>query len=301
MTKNGSTRQAGKSDIKKVLQRHLGQRTVLGVGIPVLAAHIEATKAGSQSNGLTEKEIEKGFNHIMGKFIKSDYHSTYLHRRLGPRGFLERHDDRFRIRSSLLVGVALDDLQSLYEELVASLRAAYEQRQAAMARLEETCSLPEDRITERRDLIESYLSELGGNRGEMFEVVSFAVLREYFRSFGFSLKRFSTIHANDGGMDFVAGEAIYQVTTDESSQKVQKDLKKAPGAKKVLVRPSVTKDLLELCDDDVLEVIDLKDLLGHFIAWLLSKDSLSNRSRRLQRVLLVALEEFRREERAESA
>ena len=149
--------------------------------------------------------------------------------------------------------------------------------------------------------MDEYLSQLTGNRGEMFEVVSFAVLREYFRTFGFSLQRFSTTHANDGGMDFVGGEAIYQVTTDESTQKLRKDLAKAPGTKRVLVRPTVSPAIAELCKDDVLEAIELKDLLNHFISWLLARDSRSMRAQHIQRVLQVALDEFRRENKAETA
>src|SRR5438094_7660798 len=117
-----------------------------------------------------------------------------------------------------------------------------------MKRLEEVCQLPVDSIEARRSLVDGYLRQLTGNHGEMFEVVSFAVLREYFRAFGFSLQRFSTTQANDGGMDFVASNAIYQVTTDESVQKVKRDLAKSPGTQRVLVRPTVTDEIVSLCD-----------------------------------------------------
>jgi hypothetical protein len=180
------------------------------------------------------------------------------------------------------------------------LRTAYEKRQAVIRTLMDTCSLPVEELEQRRALVDSYLSQLTGNRSEMFEVVSFAVLREYFRTFGFALQRFSTTHANDGGMDFVGGEAIYQVTTDESIQKVRRDLAKSPGTKRVLVRPTVTSEIDDLCDGDVLETIELKDLLNHFIAWLLARDSRSRKSRHLQRILETALAEFRRENKAES-
>jgi len=141
---------------------------------------------------------------------------------------------------------------------------------------------------------------LAGNRGEIFEVVSFAVLREYFRTFGFSLQRFSTTHANDGGMDFVASDAIYQVTTDESVQKVRKDLAKAPGVQRVLVRPTITPDVAKLFGSEVLETIELGDLLNHFMGWLMGRDTRAKQARHLQRVLEIALEEFRREDKAES-
>ena len=291
----------GNRSLSGVLRRHLGQRTVLGVAIPVLDDYLRHTRTGKATDGLTEKEIECGFRQLASQFIHSDYHSTYTARRLGKAGFLTIENGRYRLRPSLLTNTTHEELDELREELLQSLRSAYEQRQAAIKRLEETCSLPFDKVGERVALVKEYLSLLTGNRGEIFEVVSFAVLREYFRSFGFSLQRFSTTLANDGGMDFFAPDAIYQVTTDESIEKLRRDLRKSPGIKRVLVRPSVTKEILELGEDRVLETIELKDLLGHFIVWLLERDRRSSRSTHLQRVLQVALDEFRREEKAETA
>lgn len=69
----------------------------------------------------------------------------------------------------------------------------------------------------------------------------------------------------------------------------------------MLVRPTVTPDIDELYKGDVLETIELKDLLNHFISWLLARDTRSKQVRHLQRVLEIALAEFRRENRAETA
>ena len=200
----------------------------------------------------------------------------------------------------MITDVPINELQQLRQELIDSLRTAYERRQAVIANLAAACSLPTGQIKERYALIDSYLRQIAGNRGEMFEVVSFAVLREYFRTFGFSLQRFSTTHANDGGMDFVAGEAIYQVTTDESLQKIRRDLAKAPGTKRVLVRPNLGPAGVDLDRENVLETIELKDLLSHFISWLMSRDQRSKQAQHLQRVLEIALAEFRREDWAET-
>ena len=296
-----SSQSSDTGTLRSVLLKHLGQRTVLGVAIPALDDYVRATKAGQITEGLTGKQIADGFNQLALQFIHSDYHPTYISRGLGERGFLDHSNGRYRLRPSLLVDTTVEELDQLKEELLRSLRLAYEQRQGAIKRLEEICSLPSDRVGERLALVEEYLSHLSGNRGEMFEVVSFAVLREYFRTFGFSLQRFSTTHANDGGMDFFASDAIYQVTTDESIEKLRRDLRKAPGTKRVLVRPTVTKEILELDQDNVLETIELKDLLAHFITWLLGRDKRSTQSNHLQRVLLIALEEFHREDKAETA
>lgn len=273
----------------------------MAVAIPVLAAHVAAIKNQEIPTGLTEKQIGAGFRELTSRFIKSDFHSTYIDRRLGARGFLALSNGRYKIRSELLKGVSLSDLEMLHRDLVGSLANAYEERQAVIQKLKDTCLLPKELIQERYALVDSYLSQLTGNRGEMFEVVSFAVLREYFRTFGFSLQRLSTTHANDGGMDFVGGEAIYQVTMDESVQKVRKDLAKAPGIKRVLVRPKRNPEVENLDQSDVLETIELNDLLNHFISWLLSRDKRSKQARHLQGVLETALKEFQRENRAERA
>jgi hypothetical protein len=287
--------------LSSILRKQLGKRTVLCVAIPVLDDYILERKAGRISGGLTDKQIEAGFRSLTAQFLHSDFHSTYLARPLGSSGFLDLSDGKYRLRESLLIGISEGELSQLREDLIESLRSAREMRLAAIRKLEEARALPAERLSERSALVHEYLSQLSGNGGEMFEVVSFAVLREYFRTFGFSLQRFSTTRANDGGMDFVASDAIYQVTTDESIEKLRRDLRKAPGTKRVLVRPTVTQEVIDICANQVLETIELKDLLGHFIAWLAGRDSRMKHSNHLQQVLGIALDEFRREDGAEFA
>lgn len=296
-----SNQPRGRRNLVSVLKRHLGQRTVLGVAMPVLAGHIDALDKQIEFQGLLEMEIIEGFRKLAAEFLHCDYHPTYVQRRLGPRGFLEVVGDRYRFREPLLTGLDRSQLVELQEELDSSLRSATEQRQAVIKKIEEACALPREQIQERRELVDAYLSQLTGNCGELFEVVSFAVLREYFRSFGFSLQRFSTTLANDGGMDYVGGDAIYQVTVDESVEKIRRDLRKLPGVKRVLVRPTVTPEIAEQVGPDVLTIVELRDLLDHFVAWLLQRDSRSKQAKHLQEILTIALHEFRRESRAEGS
>jgi hypothetical protein len=283
-----------------LLRQRAGRRTVLGVAIPILSAQIAALRAGHPFPGISAKQIEAGFRELCGKFLHSQFHTTYIDRRLGPRGFLVLEQDLYRFRPTLLEGVSLVDLEALHKELVNSLRDAAEQRRAAIQRLESACNLPEEQIAERRQLVEEYLDHFLGNGGENFEIISFAILREYFRSFGFQLLRFSTTHANDGGIDYVGGNSIYQVSSDESLSKLRSDLAKAPDAPRVLVRPRMSSELLSNVNEQVLETIELADLLAHFVGWLLSRDHRSKKARHLQGVLQVALAEFRREEKADA-
>ena len=78
-------------------------------------------------------------------------------------------------------------------------------------------------------------------------------------------------------------------------------MRKAPGTKRVLVRPNESSHFAHAFNEDVLGTIELQDLLEHFIGWMLERDMKSSHARHLQKVLQIALEEFRRENRAESA
>jgi hypothetical protein len=288
-------------NLTTALNRHRGQRTVLGIAIPVLIATIGSLKANTHFHGLSEREITLAFRELCSQYLNSDYHPTYIQRRLGPKGFLAINGDRYRFRDELLTGMSLLQLEQLREELRASLQSAAEQRAAMIKAIEETCSLPPEEIEARNRAIVEFIVQIKGNQGEVFEVISFAVLREYFRCFGFSLQRFSTTHANDGGMDFIGGEAIYQVTCDESNQNIKRDLRKAPGTKRVLVRPVISDEMLNELGEQVLDTVEIKDLLNHFLAWLLSRDSRSRSASHLQQVLRGACEEFKRETNAAGA
>ena len=272
----------------------------MGVAIPILSSQIASMRAGQPFPGVSAKQIETGFRELCGKFLHSQFHTTYIDRRLGPRSFLVLEQDLYRFRPTLIEGVLLEDLETLHDELVASLRDAAEQRRAVIQRLESACRLPEEQIGERGRLVEEYLRQFLGNGGENFEIISFAILREYFRSFGFQLQRFSTTHANDGGIDYVGGSSIYQVSSDESLSKLRSDLAKAPDTERVLLRPKMTTELLSNVNEQVLETVELADLLTHFIGWLLGRDHRSKKAKHLQGILQVALAEFRREEKAEA-
>lgn len=180
-----------------------------------------------------------------------------------------------------------------------SLQDATERRKADIARLDAACQMPLDRIDARRELVEEYLRNFAGNFGENFEIISYAVLREYFQSFGFRLQRFSTTRANDAGIDYVGGDCIYQVSTDSGLEKLEGDLAKAPDIKRVVVRPELAEGTRRRADEAAQARIEMTDLLTHFVGWLLSRDQTTRKARHLQGVLQTALAEFRREDRAE--
>ena len=60
-----------------------------------------------------------------------------LHAGLEKDGFLDLANGRYKIRPALLENTTIEDLSQLTDELLGSLRSAYEQRQTAIRRLEE--------------------------------------------------------------------------------------------------------------------------------------------------------------------
>ena len=117
-------------NIESVLCRHLGQRTVLGVALPVLEATLDAMRQGDGFIGLEAKAIERGFKSLGNRYLKSDFHPTYIQRRLGPGGFLEAVGDKYRFKTDLLRDVDVRCLEDLVAKLELSLQSAYEARQA---------------------------------------------------------------------------------------------------------------------------------------------------------------------------
>lgn len=288
-----------KKTLRDVLTRAAGKRTVLGVALPVLYGTIEAARNGRSFDGLTAAAIQAGFDDLGRTYLWSQFHTTYLVRPLGTRGFLDLKDGFYRFRPHLVDGITTADLEALHTELVQSLRDATERRRAEIERLELACRLPIDQVDSRREIVKSYLSNFRGNLGENFEVITYAVLREYFAAFGFRIQRFSTTHANDGGIDYVGGDRIYQVSTDGGLEKLQGDLAKAPNTARVVVRPKFADDARRRADDAAITRVELSDLLAHFVGWLLSRDMTNRRAKHLQGILQVALSEFRREELAD--
>lgn len=285
--------------LREALVKQVGRRTVLGVAIPILEAMLAMPQDGATFPGITASEIKSGFASLAGKYLRSEFSTTYLARPLSPSGFLEFRQGLYRFRPTLIQGMAYNDIASLRDLLLQSLQDEVERRRADIARLNCACEMPLTNLDERQALVEEYLKNFGGNLGENFEIISYAVLREYFATFGFRLQRFSTTHTNDGGMDYVGGDCIYQVSTDGGLGKLEGDLAKAPDIKRVIVRPHLDDAARQRADDGDFARIEMADLLGHFVGWLLARDTKSKRARHLQGILQVALAEFRREERAE--
>ena len=248
--------------------------TTLIVILVVLEDYLVQKGNAMPLNGLTVPEIDLKYSELAERFNRREkFYKTYLQRHSGSHGFLVEVDGRYLIREALVNDASIKDLHVLRQsisEILVEQTAIY---QDLFSQLEE--KLIENDPDESRDFILSLFNEKRfRNYGQIFEVLSYSILKVYFESFGFSLKRFSLSFANDGGMDFISSNGVYQVTSIPTNQKIQSDLDKLPGIQRVMVLSNCPSPIRELCLNSgiVTEIITTDDLTSHFLSWLYEKD-----------------------------
>jgi hypothetical protein len=209
-----------------------------------------------------------------GRYVK-DFHESYLNRKVRPRKLGLSPEGRYHI---------LKDDQD--PDRLAELLKKITQR------IDEP-----DPIHERIGYISSEvdIERLIGNLAEWirsgtandFEVASYCVLSMHFGQFGFKLHRFSSTNANDGGADFIGGDAVYCVTTQLNVIKLESDMFKTHANKIIIHRNNLdrrTKEMLETFmnagteNGRVLKVLNADDIINVFLSNLSSDLKRNERS-----------------------
>jgi hypothetical protein len=112
-----------------------------------------------------------------------------------------------------------------------------------------------------------------------FEVASYCVLRMHFAQFGFKLHRFSSTNANDGGADFIGGDAVYCVTTKLNVEKLESDMFKTHADKIFIHRNALDRRTQEVLgsfmnagteNGRVLKALHAEDIINEFLTSLAS-------------------------------
>ena len=241
---------------------------------------------------MTKTQIETEFNLVHTQYGIETFRRDYVLRQCGrDRNAIDQHDDLFFIKSNFLDGMDDDDFAAVLNR-IDNHWSAFQNQQQRM--IDEINTLIEEGTTEeKRTYVAEMLTEREAvKRGQAFEVASFAVLNIYLYALGFSLNRFSTTYSNDGGIDYVAQNAVYQVTTKLSERKFDEDIKKVTGKERVLIYKDMTRDfnMEHLNHDLVINHIGKEELLS-FLDYLVSK----NADRFLPLILNVMKTEFLRE------
>lgn len=204
--------------LNDLVGRHLENFTVIATVLEILHAHIEAIERGEPFVGITADQVETGFNRRAKEIGKRWFFPSYLQRHSKSGDFFVEKEGTYRLRDELLLGANPEQLRALRDRILEHWRNQQETRRGVLASFHVACALPMNAVQDRHDFIEQVLSRDSWRNAQLFEIVSFAILHTYFATLGFSLRRFSTTFANDGGMDFICGEGIYQVTASGSSR-----------------------------------------------------------------------------------
>lgn len=284
--------------LRQLVDRYSKDFTTITTFLVVLEEYLKSMEEGRRYVGLTPAEINLRYSVYKVRFNqKKEFYSSYVVRHAKNADFFIENERRYSIRPELLEAFDIQGLKNLRNEIILKIQedivsydALFDQIKLVMERNDSESSLDFiHRILDNREFDFK-------NYGQIFEVAAYSILKSYFRTFGFVLNRFSTSFSNDGGMDYISALGIYQVTATPTLSKIESDLTKLPGIKRVLVLSNCTEKVLEkyLAYADVTEILSLEDLKNHFLAWLYKRDTV--RPVYLKEVLTTIKDELIREQ-----
>jgi len=279
------------NEIPASLKKYLNSDTTL----LTLLALMDLSVSYPDEQGFSTSQISEIYKHLHPVAGKKKFYPSYLQRHTRDRGLFREEAGLYSLNTDYLG----DDILKHYSEIRSAITGKLDQgslkTEQLISEIEQLCIAPP--ATEK--LLEYIIKLLRDeallpNYGQLFEVAAYAILKVYFRRFNFELKRFSTSFANDGGMDYIAEQGIYQVTTAATRSKLNSDLEKLPGVDRVMVVTRFPESAEELlADENIREIIALDDLAGHFLPWLALRKERGHSA--LVSVLMVFLEELRRD------
>lgn len=281
--------------LETIVRKNLKHFTTSCSTLVLLDESIDFKKINSENFGLSIAQINEKYNNYKDSFdIKKSFYASYIQRHLKENDLFEEFQGKYRINKRLADGVSVSELERIRNIIVSEI---IRNNHSLKIILEEFDTVLDSNDSDEfyRYIINFFDTKRFKNYGQVFEIVSFSILSIYFKIFGFSLNRFSTSFSNDGGMDFISANGIYQVTAAPDISKIKSDLSKLPGIKRVLVLSFAKDDIIKqyLTYSDVNEIITTNELKEHFLMWLYQRDKLIGNN--LKSVILLIKDEFSRE------
>lgn len=281
--------------LETIVRKNLKHFTTSCSTLVLLDESINFKKINSENFGLSIAQINEKYNNYKDSFdIKKSFYASYIQRHLKENDLFEEFQGKYRINKRLTDGVSVSELERIRNIIVSEI---IRNNHSLKIILEEFDTVLDSNDSDEfyRYIINFFDTKRFKNYGQVFEIVSFSILSIYFKIFGFSLNRFSTSFSNDGGMDFISANGIYQVTAAPDISKIKSDLSKLPGIKRVLVLSFAKDDIIKqyLTYSDVNEIITTNELKEHFLMWLYQRDKLIGNN--LKSVILLIKNEFSRE------
>lgn len=241
---------------------------------------------------MSKTEIETEFNQVHQQYGIATFRRDYVLRQCGhDKNGITQTDNKFHIRPEFLTGMSHGDYVQILQTIDDHWGTFQTQQEQIITEIR-TLLGSSDYSAQKQYIADMMTSREAIKRGQAFEVASFSVLHTYLGSLGFTLNRYSTTYSNDGGIDFVAQNAVYQVTTKLSERKFDEDIKKVPGKNRVLIYKDLVRDFnTENFNHELVSNYLGKEELCDFLSYLYEK----NARKYLPEVLATMMQEFMRE------
>lgn len=262
--------------LRTLIDKHKTNFSVIMTFYVLLEDFKQYITKNKKYDGLLSRDVRTRYNIKAQEYRKKDFANSYIQRHTKTNDLFIENNSLYKIRPELLKGILEIEAVDILFKIKSNLESYINERMEVVESIEDVKKkqLPENEL---RSKLEYFMKKKGFNKGQLFEIISFAILHEYFKSFGFSLNRFSTTFSNDGGIDFIAQDCVYQVTYSPTTKKLESDLDKLPEIKRVMVLPTLSfRNQSLLSESDLVHgVITTNDLLDHFLPRL-HKMNLSN-------------------------
>ncbi len=285
--------------IKSVIDKYKNKFTVIMPIAAILEAMSEVDDI-ENFKGLKEHEIGKKFNVYAQEFGQKPFANSYVQRHTGENKiFLVKPAGEYLIQPNLLENCCKEDCNKLVHLILTNWKTLTSGRSTFLKEIEQ--KIDEKNNSEelsrylKTQMIDAMKMFLGD--AQIFEIFGYSILSVYFSTLGFSLRRFSTTFSNDGGIDIIAANCIYQLTLIADKRKIDADLKKLSTEPRIYLTKSITdKAKIELYHHSMVnEILTNEDLEEHFLGWLVNKDQKRGESHHLKKVLETILQECKKE------
>ena len=281
--------------LKRFIEENKQSVTTLTTLFVILEHYLECKEKGIEYTGLFPKEINHRYKIVADKKnTGQEFHPSYVKRHTGQEDLYEERGKRYFIRNAFVNEIGNLDIQDYCSLIVQFIQESQDNFNELFLQIEELLMV--NNLSNIHDFISGLFdAKHFRNYGQIFEVLSFSILKVYFESFGFELKRFSVSFSNDGGMDFISSNGFYQVTSSATNKKIDSDLHKLQGIRRVFVLTKCSENLKSRClnSDDVTELLTTDDIKEHFLGWMVQRDK--QKSRLLNSVLSTIKAELSRE------
>jgi hypothetical protein len=230
--------------------------------------------------GLTKSEIATRWNN--DERYRKQFYPSYCQRKLDQAGGVLIYDnEKYKIKES-------------EEKLLSLLDGKLLQEVTHVINLPNPVIINIEyfkNVNDKLEFFNTLKEKLMNGSPNDFEVITYAVLFTYLEIFGFSLKRFTSTNAADGGVDFIGGDVIYAVTTKLTNSKLESDINKTHAKKFFIYRNIVNSKLKNqirnyINEGKISDALNVNQIIERYVNFLEDKDDVFQIVGKLKTIIL---------------